>query len=207
MPQNYAIITLGGKQYVVHEGETLLVDRLDREEGKAFQPDVLFVGGDGDGQLAPSTLVSAKVVGHVRGPKVRIGKYKPKSGYRRHTGFRSSLTRIEITGIGGKGRTHAPARKKEAAPAAAEQPAAETPAAEAQAAEVPAVEAQAAEAPAGLPAGYADMTVAQIAGDAKNWDPAAIEAAKAYEQEHAKRKGALAALESAPKAKDENDGA
>ncbi|MFL6034232.1 MAG: 50S ribosomal protein L21 [Gaiellaceae bacterium] len=202
MAHNYAIITLGGKQYVVHEGETLLVDRLDREEGKAFQPDVLFVGGEGDGELSPSTSVSAKVVGHVRGPKVRIGKYKPKSGYRRHTGFRSSLTRIEITGIGGTTKTEAPAKKQEPAPPAAEQPVAEAPAAEA----------PAADAPAGLPEGYADMTVAQIAGDAKNWDPAALEAAQAYEQEHAKRKGALAALDSALemsalKAKDENDGA
>lgn len=202
MAHNYAIITLGGKQYVVHEGETLLVDRLDREEGKAFQPDVLFVGGEGDGELSPSTSVSAKVVGHVRGPKVRIGKYKPKSGYRRHTGFRSSLTRIEITGIGGTTKTEAPAKKQEPAPPAAEQPAAAAPAAEA----------PAADAPAGLPEGYADMTVAQIAGDAKNWDPAALEAAQAYEQEHAKRKGALAALDSALemsalKAKDENDGA
>ena len=198
MAQNYAIITLGGKQYVVHEGETLLVDRLDRDEGKAFQPEVLFVGGDGDGELSPSTSVSAKVVGHVRGPKVRIGKYKPKSGYRRHTGFRSSLTRIEITGIGGKTKTEAPAGKQEPAPPAAEQPAAEAPG-------------------AGLPEGYADMTVAQIAGDAKNWDPAALEAAQTYEQEHAKRKGALAALDSAlemsareasaPEARDENDGA
>src|SRR4051794_41756484 len=127
MPQNYAIITLGGKQYVVHEGETLLVDRLDREEGNAFQPDVLFVGGEGDGELAPTTSVSAKVVGHVRGPKVRIGKYKAKSGYRRHTGFRSSLTRIEITGIGGKARGEAPAQKKGAAPAAAREPAAQGP--------------------------------------------------------------------------------
>src|SRR4051794_39330439 len=169
MAQNYAIITLGGKQYVVHEGETLLVDRLDGEEGKAFQPDVLFVGGEGDGELAPSTSVSAKVVGHVRGPKVRIGKYKPKSGYRRHTGFRSSLTRIEITGIGGKTKTEAPARKPEPAPPAAEQSTAEAPAAEAPPPETPA-----AEAPAGLPVGYADLTVAQIAADAKNWDPAAL---------------------------------
>jgi large subunit ribosomal protein L21 len=187
MAQNYAIITLGGKQYVVHEGETLLVDRLDREEGKAFQPDVLFVGGEGDGELSPSTAVSAKVVGHVRGPKVRIGKYKPKSGYRRHTGFRSSLTRIEITGIGGKTKTETPARKKEAAPAPAERPAAE--------------------APKGLPKDYADMTVAQVSEGAKTWNRPMLEAAQAYEQEHAKRKGALSALESALKAKDENDGA
>ena len=186
MPQNYAIITLGGKQYVVHEGETLLVDRLDREEGKAFQPDVLFVGGEGDGELSPSTSVSAKIVGHVRGPKVRIGKYKPKSGYRRHTGFRSSLTRIEITGIGGDAKSPAPAKQEEAPPAS---------------------EQLAAEAPAGLPEGYADLTVTQIAADTKSWDRAELEAAQAYEREHANRKGALSALESALKEKDENDGA
>ncbi len=79
---NYAIISLGGKQYVVKEGESLLVDRLDREEGKTFQPDVLFLGGDGAGQLAPKVSVTAKVVGHERGPKIRIGKCKPKSGYK-----------------------------------------------------------------------------------------------------------------------------
>jgi large subunit ribosomal protein L21 len=201
MAQNYAIITLGGKQYVVHEGETLLVDRLDRDEGKAFQPEVLFVGGDGDGELSPSTSVSAKVVGHVRGPKVRIGKYKPKSGYRRHTGFRSSLTRIEITGIGGKAKTETPAKQKQAAPAApakAEQPEQEAPAA----AEQPEPEA-----PKGLPKDYADMTVAQISEGAKSWNRPMLEAAQTYEQEHAQRKGALSALESALKAKDENDGA
>jgi large subunit ribosomal protein L21 len=194
---NYAIITLGGKQYVVKEGETLLVDRLDREEGKSFQPDVLFVGGDGDGELAPSTTVSAKVLGHERGPKVRIGKYKPKSGYKRHTGFRSSLTRIEITGIGAK-------QKSQSKPKAEKQPEPEAaPKSEAPKAEAP----QATEAPAGLPDGYADMTVAQINDAAKTWDAAALEAAHAYEEEHAKRKGALAALDSALKAKDEADGA
>ncbi len=49
MPE-YAIISLGGKQYVVREGERVLVDRLDREEGKTFQPDILFLGvGTGGG--------------------------------------------------------------------------------------------------------------------------------------------------------------
>jgi large subunit ribosomal protein L21 len=186
MPQNYAIITLGGKQYVVHEGETLLVDRLDREEGKAFQPDVLFVGGEGDGELSPSTSVNAKVVGHVRGPKVRIGKYKPKSGYKRHTGFRSSLTRIEITGIGGRQKP-----SKSEAPAKTEPVAAEAEA----------------EAPKGLPKDYADLTVAQVSEGAKTWNRPMLEAAVTYEQDHAKRKGALSALESALKAKDEADGA
>jgi large subunit ribosomal protein L21 len=176
----YAIISLGGKQYVVKEGESLLVDRLDREEGKTFQPDVLFLGGDGGGELAPKSSVTAKIVGHERGPKVRIGKYRPKTGYKRHTGFRSSLTRIEVTGIG--------ARK---APAKAES----KPAAKAE--EAPA-------APKGLPKDYAEMTVAQISEGAKSWNRPMLQAALAYEQEHAKRKGALSAIEHALAAKEES---
>ncbi|HEX7309966.1 MAG TPA: 50S ribosomal protein L21 [Gaiellaceae bacterium] len=175
----YAIISLGGKQYVVKEGENLLVDRLDREEGKTFQPDVLFLGGEGGGELAPKSSVTAKIVGHERGPKVRIGKYKPKSGYKRHTGFRSSLTRIEVTGIGAR---KAPA-KAESRPAA-------------KADEAPA-------APKGLPKDYAEMTVAQISEGAKSWNRPMLQAALAYEQEHAKRKGALGAIEHALAAKEE----
>jgi large subunit ribosomal protein L21 len=176
---NYAIISLGGKQYVVKEGESLLVDRLDREEGKTFQPDVLFLGGRGKGELAPKASVTAKVVGHERGPKIRIGKYRPKSGYKRHTGFRAALTRIEVTGLGGK---RAPA-KAEAPPAAKE---------------------KAAAAPKGLPKGYPEMTVAQVSEGAKSWNRPMLEAALAYEQDHAKRKGALAALEHALAAKEES---
>ena len=194
---NYAIISLGGKQYVVKEGESLLVDRLDREEGKTFQPDVLFLGGDGAGRLAPKVSVTAKVVGHERGPKIRIGKYKPKSGYKRHNGFRSSLTRIEVTGIGGKqaaAKAEPPAAAKEKAPA---------PKAATKARAAPKTE-KAAEAPKGLPKGYAELTVAQISDGSKSWNRPMLEAALAYEQEHAKRKGALAALESALAAKEES---
>jgi large subunit ribosomal protein L21 len=195
---NYAIISLGGKQYVVKEGEHLLVDRLDREEGKTFQPDVLFLGGDGAGRLAPKVSVTAKVVGHERGPKIRIGKYKAKSGYKRHTGFRSSLTRIEVTGIGGKqavAKAEAPAAAKEKAPAAAKAEKAPPVALKAE---------KAPEAPKGLPKGYAELTVAQISEGSKSWNRPMLEAALAYEQEHAKRKGALAALESALAAKEES---
>ena len=178
---HYAIISLGGKQYVVKEGEHLLVDRLERDEGKTFQPDVLFLGGDGTGELAPKASVTAKVVGHERGPKVRIGKYKPKSGYKRHTGFRASLTRIEVTGIVGNEPAAAPKAKAAAEPT--EKPA---------------------EAPKGLPKDYAKMTVAQISEGAKSWNRPMLEAAVAYEQEHAKRKGALGALESSLAAKEES---
>src|SRR5919202_6400554 len=113
MGSTYAIISLGGKQYRVREGERLLVDRVATGEGKTFHPDILFLGGDGNGQVGPSVTVTARVVGHVRGDKVRIGKYRPKTGYRRHTGFRSALSRIEIESIGGTKRAE-PAKPKEA---------------------------------------------------------------------------------------------
>ena len=107
----YAIIKLGGKQYVVREGEKLLVDRLDVAENKTFQPDVLFEGGDGKAELSPKGKhVTAKVLGHVQGEKIRIGKYRRRTGYRRHTGHRSKLTQIEIQSIGPKRST---AKKEE----------------------------------------------------------------------------------------------
>jgi large subunit ribosomal protein L21 len=133
---DYAIIRLGGKQYTVREGETLVVDRVKADEGKTFNPDVLL--GEG--------TVTAKVVAHERGPKIRIGKYKRRTGYRRHNGFRAATSRIEIS-LGG-------AAKKAAAPKAAE-PKAET-ATKAEAA--PAAD----EHVKGMPSGYEEMTVAQV---------------------------------------------
>src|SRR5215203_4951518 len=96
----YAIISVGGKQYRVREGERLVVDRLKTDEGKTFHPDVLFLGGDGGGTLSPRSQVTAKVVGHVLGEKVRIGKRRAKTGYRKQTGFRAHLSQIEIQSIG-----------------------------------------------------------------------------------------------------------
>jgi large subunit ribosomal protein L21 len=189
---SYAIITLGGKQYVVHEGEKLLVDRLSTESGKTFSPDVLFLGGDGQAELRPSgSTVTVKVVGHVLGEKVRIGKYKKRTGYRRHTGFRARLTEIEVESIGGRRAAKKAAPKSDAAPereARAQEAAKETPKPKAKEAELAA---------AALPEGYGDMTVAQVSERAKSWDRPALEAALAYEMAHAKRKGAFAALESA----------
>jgi large subunit ribosomal protein L21 len=163
----YAIISLGGKQYRVHEGERLLVDRLPTEEGKTFHPEVLMLGGDGAFELAPKAQVTARVVGSALGEKIRIGKYRPKSGYRRHTGFRAKLSQIEIESIGGAAKKAAPAKKEEAAAAA----------------------------PSKLPRGYADMTVADINEKSGRWTAEQVEAALEYERAHAKRKGALAALE------------
>ena len=170
---SYAIISLGGKQYRVSEGQRLLVDKLATEDGKTFTPDVLLVGGDGAASLSPKDVtVTVKVVGQQRGPKIRIGKYKKRTGYKRHTGFRASLTQIEIESIGGTAKR---AAKKPAEPKSA----------------------PATEPASGVPAGYTDLTVAQVKEAAAGWDAAALAAALEYEQSHAKRKGALAALESA----------
>jgi large subunit ribosomal protein L21 len=178
----YAIISLGGKQYRVREGERLLVDRLGTDEGKTFHPDVLFTGGDGTSNLSPRVQVTARVVGHVRGEKIRIGKRRPKSGYRRQTGFRSALSQIEIQSIGASKR--APVKEEAAAPEPKE----------------------AAPASAQPPRGYADFTVADITDKSKRWKLEQLEAALEFERANADRKGAIAALESAIAAKQEKEG-
>jgi large subunit ribosomal protein L21 len=180
----YAIITVGGKQYRVQEGQTLLVDRVKSDEGATFEPPVLFVGGEGQVDLTPSATVTARVVGHVLGEKIRIGKYKPKSGYKKHTGYRSRLSRIAIESIGAeraKSRTAAkPKPKAEAAPAEAAP--AET-----------------------APSGYEGLKVAEVADWTKGRHLPTLEAALAYEQEHGARKGAIAALEAAIAKRTEGD--
>ena len=111
---SYAIISLGGKQYRVREGDRLLVDRLKQEEGKTFQPDILFLGGEGTADFSPKgTTVRARVVGHTLGQKIKIGKYRKRTGYRRHTGHRSRLSEIEIEAIGGKSSTAAKPKSEE----------------------------------------------------------------------------------------------
>jgi len=177
----YAIISLGGKQYRVQEGERLLVDRVPTEQGKTFHPEVLMLGGDGVFELAPKSQVTVRVVGSALGDKVTIGKYRPKSGYRRKTGFRAKLSQIEIESIGGAARRSAPAKKE--APAKAEEPKQEAPKPEAEAA------------PATLPAGYADLTIAQIKEQSPDWSAEQVEAALEYESAHANRKGAVAGVE------------
>jgi large subunit ribosomal protein L21 len=184
----YAIIKVAGKQYRVREGERLLVDRLQGAGGATFEPTVLLVGGNGDDApaLDPRVKVTAKVLGDVKGPKIRIGKYKKRTGYRRHTGFRASLTQIEIEQIGVSKR-----RATKQAEPAAEKPKA-PPKAEAK---VEVVETE--ERVKGMPAGYEDLTVAAIKEASTNWNRPMLAAALEYEQAHANRKGAIAAIEAA----------
>jgi len=192
---SYAIISVGGKQYRVREGERLLVDRLKTDEGKTFNPVVLFLGGDGDGTLSPKIQVTAKVVGHVLGDKIRIGKRRPKSGYRKQTGFRAHLSQIEIQSIGGAAKQTAAAEQEAPAPKAKPEPKAA--AAPAQTAAPPA--------PAQPPRGYEDFTVSDIAEKSKRWKVEQVEAALKFEKKNANRKGAIAALESALAAKQEKN--
>jgi large subunit ribosomal protein L21 len=191
----YAIIKVAGKQYRVREGERLLVDRLHEDDGATFTPTVLLVGGDDEPNLDPGDLkVTAKVLGAVKGPKIRIGKYKKRTGYRRHTGFRSSLTQIEIESIGGAKR----AAKTQRSPAEPPAPSRKTTPRSAPAAE-PEPQGDRVK---GMPAGYEDLTIAQIKEAASGWNRPMLAAALEYEQAHANRKGAIAALESAIAAKE-----
>ena len=99
----YAVISVGGKQYRVQEGQWLLVDRLPLDEGATFTPDVLLVGGDGDPKLgkdAAKQKVTVRVTEHVLGPKVVVGKHRQRTGYRLRKGHRSRLSRIEVESIG-----------------------------------------------------------------------------------------------------------
>jgi len=98
----YAIVKTGGKQYRVEEGQSLLVEKLPAEEGAKVALEPLLYRGDDeilDGADLAKVKVEAKVLGHERGPKLRVVKFKPKRGYKRRTGHRQDLTRIEVTSI------------------------------------------------------------------------------------------------------------
>jgi large subunit ribosomal protein L21 len=131
---SYAIIRLAGKQYRVQEGDRILVDRLGQAEGKTFHPDVLLFADNGKTEFAPKGVqVTAKVVSHTLGDKVRVGKYRRRTGFKRHTGHRSKLSEVEIEKVGKKAPARKPAAQaEEKAPAdkaSAEKPAEKKPAA------------------------------------------------------------------------------
>jgi len=124
----YAVIETGGKQYKVEKGSSLLVDRLSAKEGdKVTLRPVMFRDKEvvAGGKELEKVKVEATVSEHLRGPKIKVFKYKAKKGYRRRAGHRSELTKLEVTEISLGSRKAAapkkeePAEKKEAAPKAA----------------------------------------------------------------------------------------
>jgi large subunit ribosomal protein L21 len=98
----YAIVKTGGKQYRVEKGQKLLVERLRADAGDTVDLEpVLFRSSDTvfDAKGLGKVKVQARVVEHLRGPKIRVFKFKPKRGYKRTAGHRQELTRIEVTEI------------------------------------------------------------------------------------------------------------
>jgi large subunit ribosomal protein L21 len=116
----YAIVKTGGKQYRVERGQHLLVERLVGDEGASVALQPLMYRSDEavfDSEGLERVTVTAKILGHERGEKLRVVKFKPKRGYKRRTGHRQELTRIEIVDIalggakGGKGKAAKPEAK------------------------------------------------------------------------------------------------
>jgi len=110
----YAIVETGGKQYKVAVGDTIDVEKLPVQSGDKVELDRVLMVQDGDKTKVGNPLVNgakvvATVVGPIKGPKIRILKYKPKIRYRRTSGHRQNYTRLSIDKIL-KGR--AAARKK-----------------------------------------------------------------------------------------------
>jgi large subunit ribosomal protein L21 len=97
----FAIVEVGGKQYRVEEGRQVVVDRLDAAEGTTLELRPLLVANGKEVRLTPGeeSAVTARVVEHFRGPKITISRFKPKRGWRKKTGFRSGLTRLEVQKI------------------------------------------------------------------------------------------------------------
>jgi large subunit ribosomal protein L21 len=129
----YAIVKTGGKQYRVERGQRLLVERLAAEAGSDVTLEPILYRSDEavfDKAGLESVQVTAKVVAHVRGEKLRVFKFKPKRGYKRRTGHRQDLTQIEVTDIA-HGKAKAKAAKPTAAAPVADERAAKAPAAKA----------------------------------------------------------------------------
>ncbi|HMG98475.1 MAG TPA: 50S ribosomal protein L21 [Gaiellales bacterium] len=99
----FAVISLGGKQYRVHKGEYLTVDRLAHEPGSTFSPTVLLATSGEDVLIDADALakvtVTARVDEHMLGTKIRVFQYKPKKSSKKARGHRSRLSRITIEDI------------------------------------------------------------------------------------------------------------
>ena len=99
----YAIVKTGGKQYKVAEGDVIEVEKLVGVPGDTLSlTAVLLVDGDElvtDAAELASAEVTAELVGHTKGPKIRIHKFKNKTGYHKRQGHRQPLTQVKVTGI------------------------------------------------------------------------------------------------------------
>ncbi|TQM38096.1 50S ribosomal protein L21 [Pseudonocardia cypriaca] len=99
----YAIVKTGGKQYKVAVDDVVTVEKIDGEPGaEVTLPALLLVDGEDvttDSSALAAASVTAKVVEHTKGPKIRIHKFKNKTGYHKRQGHRQPLTKVQVTGI------------------------------------------------------------------------------------------------------------
>ena len=100
----YAVIETGGKQYKVREGDVLFVEKIPADEDETIVFDkVLAVSNDEDltfgTPYVQGASVNAKVLGHGKGKKIIVFKYKPKKGYRKKQGHRQPYTKVQIEKI------------------------------------------------------------------------------------------------------------
>ncbi len=137
-----AVVVSGGKQYRVSPGDRILVDRMKGEPGAEFVIERVLMVAEGDdlkvgAEALKGLTVTAKVIGHSRGPKIDVLRYKSKKRVRVHRGARADLTAIEILSVGeAKTKAKAKAAKPETADKA-ETTTAETATAETATAEMP----------------------------------------------------------------------
>ena len=99
----YAIVKTGGKQYKVAVGDVLKVEKIESEPGASVSlPVALVVDGakvtTDAGELA-KVAVTGEILEHIKGPKIRIHKFKNKTGYHKRQGHRQPLTVLKVTGI------------------------------------------------------------------------------------------------------------
>jgi large subunit ribosomal protein L21 len=101
----YAIVKTGGKQYKVAVDDVITVEKVAGDPGAeiSLAPLLLVDGTDvtTDLDALAAATVTVKVVEHTKGPKIRIHKFKNKTGYHKRQGHRQPLTKVQVTGISG----------------------------------------------------------------------------------------------------------
>lgn len=100
----FAIVRIGNKQYKVAPKDVIVVDKVDGNVGDSLDfTDVLLFQNDKKVTVGKPVIkgakVTAKILGQEKGEKIEVRRFKSKVRYRRKTGFRASLTRLEITGV------------------------------------------------------------------------------------------------------------
>jgi len=99
----YAIVKTGGKQYKVAVGDVVTVEKLNAAVGASVElPAILLVDGEDvttDASALAAISVTGEVLGQVKGPKIKIHKFKNKTGYHKRIGHRQQLSQLKVTGI------------------------------------------------------------------------------------------------------------